>query len=73
MQCNKGDIFKAKGFGKRETATRKDEYSFTIIATRDNKIRSWSLAIIDAIHNHLPTFLGAHPIYRQLACIDKVK
>ena len=40
MQYNKCGIFKAKEFGKKETATRKDECSFMIIATQDNKIRS---------------------------------
>ena len=73
MQCDKGGIFMAKEFGKRETTTRKDECSFTIIATQDNKIGSWSLAIADATHNHPPTHLGAHPIHWQLARIDKVK
>ncbi len=40
MQCDKGGVFKAKGFGKKETATRRDECSFIIIATRDNEIES---------------------------------
>ena len=62
MQCDKGSIFKAKGFGKMETATRRDEYPFMIIATRDNEIESWSLVIADATHNHPPSLPGAHPI-----------
>ncbi len=33
-------VFKAKGFGKRETAIRRDEFLFMIITTRDNKIKS---------------------------------
>ena len=33
MQCDKSGIFKAKGFGKKETVIRKDECFFTIIAT----------------------------------------
>ena len=73
MQCDKSGVFKAKGFGKKETATMKDEYSFTIIAIQDNKIGSWSLAIADATHNHLFTLLGAYPIHWQLAGTDKVK
>ena len=31
------------------------------------------MAIIDAIHKHPPTLLGAHLIHWQLVCIDKVK
>ena len=33
MQCDKAGVFKAKRFGKKENAIRKDECSFTIIAT----------------------------------------
>ncbi len=33
MQCDKGGVFKAKGFGKREAAKRKDECLFMIIGT----------------------------------------
>ncbi len=73
MQCDKGGVFKAKGFGKKETATRRDEYPFMIIATRDNEIESWSLIIADATHNHPPSLLGAHPIHRQFASTDEVK
>ena len=40
MQCDKRDVFKAKGFGKREIATKRDEYPFMILATWDNKIES---------------------------------
>ena len=36
-----------------------------IIATRDNEIGSWSLAIVDVI--------GTYPIHRQLARTNKVK
>ena len=32
IQCDKGGLFKAKEFGKRETATRKNKCFFTIIA-----------------------------------------
>ncbi len=73
MQCDKGGGFKAKEFGKKETATRRDECPFMIIATRDNKIESWSLVIADATHNHPPNFPGAHPIHQQFARPDKVK
>ena len=73
MQCDKGDVFKAKRFGKKETATKKDECSFMIIITRNNKIGFWFLAIANAIHNHPHTLLGAYPIYSQLARTDKVK
>ena len=73
IQCDKGGIFKVKEFRKKKTITKKNECSFIIIATRDNKIESWSLAIANATHNHLPTLLGAHSIHRQLARIDKVK
>ncbi len=73
MQCDKSDIFKAKGFRKKETAIRKDEYPFMIIATRDNKIESWSLIIADATHNYLPSLLSAHPIHRQFTRTDEVK
>ena len=31
------------------------------------------MAVADATYNHLPILLGAHPIYWQLTCIDKVK
>ena len=37
MQFDKAEMFKAKGFGTRDTSTRKDEYLFVIIAIRDNK------------------------------------
>lgn len=73
MQFDKGGVFKAKRFGKRETATRRDECPFMIIATQDNKMESWSLVIADDIHNHPPILLGAHPIHRQFAYADKVK
>ncbi len=49
MQYDKGGVFKTKGFGKKETATRRDECPFMIIATRDNKIESWSFVIADAM------------------------
>lgn len=51
MQYNKDNIFKAKEFGKRETVTRKNKCFFMIMATQDNKVDSWSLVIINAIHN----------------------
>lgn len=73
MQCDKSGVFKAKRFGKRETATRRDECLFIIIATQDNKIESWSLVIADATHNHPPILLGAHPIHLYFAYTDKVK
>lgn len=67
MQCDKGDIFKAKGFGKRETPTKRDEYLFMIIVTWDNKIES------DVTYNHLFSLPGAYPIHRQFARTDEVK
>ena len=73
MQFDKSSILKAKEFGKKETATKKDECSFTIIATQDNKIGSWSLAIVNATQNYPSTLSEAHSIYLQLASIDKVK
>ncbi len=44
-----------------------------IIATQDNKIKSWDLVIADTTHNHLPSLLGTHLIYRQFTCTDEVK
>ncbi len=73
MQYDKGSIFKTKEFGKKETAIKKDEFLFMIIATQDNKTESWSLVIANATYNHSPSLLGAHTIHRQFAYIDKVK
>ena len=73
MQYDKGGVFKAKRPGKKETATRKDECPFMIIATRDNEIESWSFVITDATHNHPPTLPGAHPIHWRFAHRDEVK
>lgn len=60
---DKGGVFKAKGFRKRKTVIKRDEYSFMIITTQDNKIESWSLIIT---HNHPPTLPGAHPFIGNL-------
>ncbi len=73
MQCDKGGVFKTKGFGKREMTIRRDEYLFMIIVTQNNKIKSWSLVIADATHNHPPSLLDTHLIHWQFARIDKVK
>ncbi len=73
MHCNKGGVFKAKGFRKWETATRRDECLFMIIANWEDKIKSWSLVIADAIHNYPPSLPSAYSICQQFACIDKVK
>lgn len=41
MQCDKSGVFKAKGFRKRETATKKDKCLFMmIIVFQDNKMES---------------------------------
>ena len=54
-------------------ATRKDECSFIIIATRNNKIESQFLVVADTIYNHPPSLPDTHPIYWQFARTDKVK
>lgn len=33
MQCNKESVFKAKRFGKKEIAIKRNEFLFIIIAT----------------------------------------
>ena len=63
MQCDKGSVFKAKRFKKKETAIRRNKCPFMIIATQDNKIKSQFLIITDTKHNYLLSLPGAYPMY----------
>ena len=44
-----------------------------IIATQDNKIKSWSLVITHATYNHSLSLLATHPIHWQFVCTDEVE
>ena len=73
LQCDHGGEFKPKGFGNRESTSRRNECPFELTATLDSGLETWSVSIKNPDHNHPPTIAGAHPIHRKTAITAEIK
>ena len=73
LRCDRGSVYKSKGYDKRQFSTRQVECSFSLTVVRDSDLQSWKLSIDNTIHNHEPTLGGSHPVHRRNAMTKEIK
>ena len=67
MQSKREDQ-KASRPKRRHTNSRANKCLFSLIAKRfDSNTGPWLLEVANAEHNHKPTLVSAHPVYRKIA------
>ncbi len=73
LQCDKGGKYKSKGAGIRQSLSRRDDYSFEVIAPRDLDLETWTFIVKNSEHNHIPFLPGAQKVHRKAAITEDAK
>ena len=61
LECDKSGQCRVRGFGIRQSSSRKDDCPLEIIANRSSEMETWTIDIKCNEHNHPPTPVGWDP------------
>lgn len=74
LVCNWGKKFiRPTGQDRCHTCSRRIEFHFSCIGTRENESEIWFLKVVKGTRNHTTTLTSAHLTLRKMAMITEVK